>query len=189
VTCFPSISRALRVSSGNGLRPPLTSSLRKHSGQKPRARQRAWPGYGAIPCTVRAVTGQISGAAGKAAKYRTRPCRRQKSTRLSTSHRALASHRTAVSSSAPHPAAASSSPALDRGEDDQGEDRYPGQESHWVLAAWVSRETWAVAGVRVVTGRHCWRQVCCPCAGRRRDRFQGGRCRAGCPARVSRRLR
>jgi len=30
------------------------------------------------------------------------------------------------------------------------------------------------------------RQVCCPCAGRRRDRFQGGRCRAGCPAGVSR---
>ena len=28
--------RALRVSSGNDLRPPLTSSLRKHSGQKPR---------------------------------------------------------------------------------------------------------------------------------------------------------
>jgi len=64
VTCFPSISRALRVSFGNGLWPPLTLSLRKHSGQKPRARQRAWPGYGAIPCTVRAVTGQIPGAAG-----------------------------------------------------------------------------------------------------------------------------
>ena len=27
--------------------------------------------------------------------------------------------------------------------------------------------------LRVVTGRRCWRQVCCPCAGRRRDRFQG----------------
>ena len=57
MTCLPSISRALRVSSGNGHRPPLTSSLRKHSGQKPRARQEAWPGYGAIPCKVRAVTG------------------------------------------------------------------------------------------------------------------------------------
>jgi hypothetical protein len=34
----------------------------------------------------------------------------------------------------------------------------------------------------VVTGRRCWRQVCCPCAGRRRDRFQGGGCQAGCPA-------
>src|SRR5271166_2711467 len=56
------------------------------------------------------------------------------------------------------------------------------QESHWVWAAWGSRETWAVARVRVVTGRHCWRQVCCPCAGRRRDRFQGGGCGAGCPA-------
>ena len=70
VTCFPSISRALRVSSGNGLRPPLTSSLRKHSGQKPRARQRAWPGYGAIPCTARAVTGQIPGAAGHRRRVR-----------------------------------------------------------------------------------------------------------------------
>src|SRR5262249_21846622 len=51
---------------GGGATPPPTrsSSLRKHSGQKPRARQRAWPGYGAIPCTVRAVTGQIPGAAG-----------------------------------------------------------------------------------------------------------------------------
>ena len=33
---------------------------------------------------------------------------------------------------------------------------------------------WSRAGVA--------RQVCCPCAGRRRDRFQGGGCRAGCPA-------
>src|SRR5215472_3604481 len=69
VTCFPSISRALRVSSGNVLRPPLTSSLRKHSGQKPRARQRAWPGYGAIPCTLRAVTRQIPGAAGRSRSW------------------------------------------------------------------------------------------------------------------------
>ena len=70
MTCFPSISRALRVSSGNVLRPPLTSSLRKHSGQKPRARQEAWPGYGAIPCTLRAVTGQIPGAAGHRRRVR-----------------------------------------------------------------------------------------------------------------------
>jgi hypothetical protein len=27
--------------------------------QKPRARQRTWPGYGAIPCTARAVTGKF----------------------------------------------------------------------------------------------------------------------------------
>ncbi len=37
--------------------------------------------------------------------------------------------------------------------------------SRWVLAAWGSRETWAAGRVRVVTGRRCWRQVCCPCAG------------------------
>jgi hypothetical protein len=72
VTCFPSISRALRVSSGNDLRPPLTSSLRKHSGQRPRARQRAWPGYGAIPCTVRAVTRRTPGAAGHRRRVRPR---------------------------------------------------------------------------------------------------------------------
>jgi hypothetical protein len=68
---LPSISRTLRVSSGNDLRPPLTLSLRKHSGQKPRARQRAWPGYRAIPCTVRAVTGQIPRAVGH--RHRVRP--------------------------------------------------------------------------------------------------------------------
>ncbi len=45
--------------------PPLTASLRAYSGQKPRARQRAWPGYGAIPCTVRTVTGHIPGAGGR----------------------------------------------------------------------------------------------------------------------------
>ena len=81
VTCFPSISRALRVSFGNDLRPPLTLSLRKHSGQKPRARQRAWPGYGAIPCKARLVTGQIPGAAGRRRRVRPRPtgkkCRSQ----------------------------------------------------------------------------------------------------------------
>jgi len=53
-------------------RPPLTSSLRKHSGQQPRARQRAWPGSGAIPCTVRAVMGQIPGAAARHSR-RVRP--------------------------------------------------------------------------------------------------------------------
>ena len=30
----------------------MTLSLRKHSGKKPWARRRAWPGYEAIPCTV-----------------------------------------------------------------------------------------------------------------------------------------
>ena len=35
---------------------------------------------------------------------------------------------------------------------------------------------WSRAGV-------CWRQVCCPCAGRRRDRFQGGRCTGVMPGR------
>ena len=50
----------------------------------------------------------------------------------------------------------------------------PQQGSRWVLAAWGSRETGVVARVRVVTGRRCWRQVCCPCAGRRRDRFRAG---------------
>ena len=74
MTCFPSISKALRVSFGNGLRPPLTSSLRKHSGQKPRARQRAWPGYGAIPSTVRAVTGAHSrGSRAAGHRHRVRP--------------------------------------------------------------------------------------------------------------------
>ena len=54
--------------------------------------------------------------------------------------------------------------------------------SRWVLAARGSRETWAAGPLRVVTGRRCWRQVCCPCACRRRDRFQGARWRPGCPA-------
>ena len=54
--------------------------------------------------------------------------------------------------------------------------------SRWVLAARGSRETWAAGPLRVVTGRRCWRQVCCRCAGRRRDRFQGARWRPGCPA-------
>jgi hypothetical protein len=51
---------------GGGPTPPPTRSLslRKHSGQKPRARQRAWPGYGAIPCMAWAVT-QIPAAAGQ----------------------------------------------------------------------------------------------------------------------------
>ncbi len=57
-----------------------------------------------------------------------------------------------------------------------------GHMSRWVLAARGSRETWAAGPLRVVTGRRCWRQVCCPCAGRRRDRFQGARWRPGCPA-------
>ena len=48
------------------------------------------------------------------------------------------------------------------------------QESQWVGLAWGSRETWLAGWLRVVTGRRCWRQVCCPRAGRRRDRFQGG---------------
>ena len=38
------------------------------------------------------------------------------------------------------------------------------QESSWGLAAWGSRETWPAGRLRVVTGRRCWRQVCCPCA-------------------------
>jgi len=38
------------------------------------------------------------------------------------------------------------------------------------LPAWCS----------AVTGRRVWRWVCCPCAGRRRDRFQGGRGCARC---------
>jgi len=45
------------------------------------------------------------------------------------------------------------------------------------LGARGSRETGAAGLVRVVTGRRFWRQVCCPCAGRRRDRFQGARWR------------
>ena len=43
------------------------------------------------------------------------------------------------------------------------------------LTARGSRETWAGGLLQVVTGRRCWRQVCCPCAGRRRDRFPGCR--------------
>ena len=38
------------------------------------------------------------------------------------------------------------------------------QESSWGLAAWGSSETWPAGRLRVVTGRRCWRQVCCPCA-------------------------
>ncbi len=41
---------------------------------------------------------------------------------------------------------------------------------------------WVGCGRRVVTGRRWWRQVCCPCAGRRRDRFQGVPWRPACPA-------
>ena len=60
--------------------------------------------------------------------------------------------------------------------------RVRAHSSRWVLAAWGSRETWAAGRVRVVTGRRWWRQVCCPCACRRRDRFQGARWQPGCPA-------
>jgi hypothetical protein len=51
---------------GGGPTPPPTRSLslQEDSGQKPRARQRAWPGYGAIPGKVRTVTEQIPGATG-----------------------------------------------------------------------------------------------------------------------------
>ena len=42
--------------------------------------------------------------------------------------------------------------------------RHLRQESSWGLAAWGSRETWPAGRLRVVTGRRCWRQVCCPCA-------------------------
>jgi hypothetical protein len=69
------------------------------------------------------------------------------------------------------------------------QDMIVAQVSHWVLAAWGSRET---GGGVMAAGGHgpgLGRQVCCPCAGRRRDRFQGGGCRAGCPAGVSRGLR
>jgi hypothetical protein len=43
--------------------------------------------------------------------------------------------------------------------------------------------------VQAVTGRRVWRWVCCPCASRRRDRFQGGRGSARCPAAVAAGLR
>jgi len=43
--------------------------------------------------------------------------------------------------------------------------------------------------VKAVTGRRVWRWVCCPCAGRHRDRFQGGRGCSRCPALVAAGLR
>ena len=59
----------------------------------------------------------------------------------------------------------------------------PMHMSRWVLAARGSRETWAAGPLRVVTGRRCWRQVCCPCAGRRRDPVPGWRMTAGLSSR------
>jgi hypothetical protein len=55
--------------------------------------------------------------------------------------------------------------------------------SHWVLAASGSRETGGWGSCGWSRGRRCWRQVCCPCAGRRRDRFQGGGCWGGVSSR------
>jgi len=49
------------------------------------------------------------------------------------------------------------------------------QDSWWVWGRGVPAKLGRPGPVRVVTGRRFWRQVCCPCAGRRRDRFQGAR--------------
>ena len=49
------------------------------------------------------------------------------------------------------------------------------QDSWWVWRRGVPAKLGRRGPVGVVTGRRWWRQVCCPCAGRRRDRFQGAR--------------
>jgi hypothetical protein len=50
----------------------------------------------------------------------------------------------------------------DQGQHPADREGQPRQESSWGLAAWGSRETWLAERLRVVTGRRCWRQVCCP---------------------------
>ena len=54
-----------------------------------------------------------------------------------------------------------------RGKDSSTSSKPPrriARTSQGVLAARGSPETWAAGLLRVVTGRCCWRQVCCPSA-------------------------